>query len=285
MREDVIFRANDSVSISIALIPTETGLNTVTMRSASPRPENAILAPAALSVISHKALQSEIALTSDIFLRNVGGVDVAATGLDRRLINIHGFNDVFNSAPYVLTDYRQAAVPSTGINLYPMMPVSLNDIYRIEVVRDPSAALYGPGAESGVVHYISKSPFLYPGLSVSAGAGERSAGLAGLRGAAVLFKRVGIKVNGQYVRGDNWELDPNDRFDRRQLATDAPGVERNYQYKKMNANGELQFKIGKDVLLTADPPGQRLCRQPGIYLRPGAPPCRTLFCPGICQPH
>jgi iron complex outermembrane receptor protein len=251
MREDVTFLAGDTVTINVALKPTKVGLNTVTMRSTSSRPENAIKAPAALSVINLESVESAVTINSDILLQNVAGMDVAATGLDRRLINIHGFNDIFNTAPYELSDYRQAAVPSLGVNLYPVMPISLNDIYRIEVIRDPSSAVYGPGAESGVVHYISKSPFLYPGLTISAGAGERSTVLGNLRGAAVLFKRVGIKVNGQYAGGDNWRFDSRDRFDQRQLATDAPGVERNFDYKKMNANGELQLKIAQNVLLTA----------------------------------
>lgn len=249
--EDVIFLAGDTLIFNVALIPTRVGVNTVTTRSTSRRPENAVEAPASVSIINRESIEPEVVLSSDIFLRNALGTDVATTGLDRREISIRGFNGVFNAYPYVLTDYRQAAVPSLGVNLYAMMPILASDLYRIEIVRDPSAALYGIGAESGVVHYISKSPLTHPGLDISVGAGERLAAFGNFRGAVSLFGRVGFKLTGQYTQGNNWELNPGDRFDRRQLDTDAPGVIRNYDYRKMNANGELQFKIMKDVVFTA----------------------------------
>lgn len=250
-KEDVVLRASDTVTVNIALIPTHVGLNTITMRSTAPGPENAVHTPASIAVVNREAIQSEIALSSDVLLRNVAGVDLATTGLDRREINIRGFNTVFNAAPFVLTDYRQASAPSLGVNLYSLMPLVTSDLYRMEVVRDPSSAIYGQGAESGVVHYISKNPFSHPGLSLSVGGGERSSTFGSFRGAASLFKRIGFKVTGQYARGENWELDPRDRFDRRLLDADATGVDRNYDYQKMNLNGELQLRLFRDVRLTA----------------------------------
>ncbi|WP_104808355.1 TonB-dependent receptor plug domain-containing protein [Polaribacter filamentus] len=33
------------------------------------------------------------------------------------------------------------------------------DLERVEVIKGPGSALYGPGVEAGVVHFITKSPF------------------------------------------------------------------------------------------------------------------------------
>lgn len=246
------FNAGQAYSLNIALSPTAVGMNTVIMRSTSHRPENALAAPAAVSVITAGSLRGEMALSPDLVLKNAPGADIAATGIDRREITLRGFNAAFNPSPYLLADYRQASLPSLGVNLYASLPLVLSDIYRIEVLSDPASALYGPGGESGVVHFISKNPFYHPGLAVSVGGGERSASFGALRGAASIAGVVGFKITGQYAKGRDWELDPQDHFDEQQLDADAPGVERRYDYKKMNANAQLQFKIGSSARITAN---------------------------------
>lgn len=246
------FNAGQAYSLNIALAPTAVGMNTVIMRSASHRPENVLAAPVTASVINAASLRGEMAFSPDILLQNVPGADIAATGIDRREITLRGFNAAFNPSPYLLADFRQASLPSLGVNLYASMPLVLSDIYRIEMLSDPASALYGPGGESGVVHFISKNPFTHPGLALSIGGGERSARFGTLRGAASIGGVVGFKITGQYAEGRDWEWDSDDHFDEQQLDADAPGVERRYDYKKMNANAQLQFKIGSSARITAN---------------------------------
>ena len=40
------------------------------------------------------------------------------------------------------------------------------DLERVEVVRGPQAAIYGPGVDAGVIHYQSKDAFKYPGTTL-----------------------------------------------------------------------------------------------------------------------
>lgn len=246
------FNAGQVYSLNVALSPTPVGINTVIMRSASHRPENALAAPAAAAVVNAAALSGEIVFSPDILLQNAPGADIAATGIDRREITLRGFNAAFNPSPYLLADYRQASLPSLGVNLYAAMPLVLSDIYRIEALSDPVSALYGPGGESGVVHFISKNPFTHPGLALSIGGGERSARFGALRGATSIGGVVGFKITGQYAEGRDWEWDSEDHFDEQQLAADAPGVQRRYDYQKMNANAQLQFKLGSSARITAN---------------------------------
>ena len=44
---------------------------------------------------------------------------------------------------------------SHGGTLWESLPVSFEDVDRIEVVRGPSSALYGPNAVSGVINIIT----------------------------------------------------------------------------------------------------------------------------------
>ena len=61
--------------------------------------------------------------------------------------------------------------------------------------------------DSGVIHYITKDAFTYPGTSVSLSGGQRS--LFGLEGrvAQVIGKKLGLKVVGQYGRGNDFSLE------------------------------------------------------------------------------
>ena len=120
-----------------------------------------------------------------MLLRNVTGVDMAQTGVNRYEVVLRGFNNVFTGATYVMTDYRRAAVASLGLNDYSLMPISQIDLERIEVVRGPGSALFGAGVDAGVIHFISKDPFTHPGTTVRVGGGLRNALTASLRHAGV----------------------------------------------------------------------------------------------------
>lgn len=79
------------------------------------------------------------------------------------------------------------------------------------MIRGPSGALYGPGVSAGVVHFISKDPFKYPGTTVSMSAGERSLFKANIRHAGHNESgTLGYKVTAGYTRGNDWDLNDSD---------------------------------------------------------------------------
>ncbi|HET9948746.1 MAG TPA: TonB-dependent receptor, partial [Longimicrobiales bacterium] len=133
-----------------------------------------------------------------------------------------GFNNIFSGALHMLTDYRLASVPSLRVNLMHFIPATELDVERMEVVLGPGSALYGPNTANGVVHVITKSPLDSPGTTVTLGAGERSVFQGSFRSAWALDDRFGVKVSGQYLRGDEWpHVDPTEEFARLQAADSA----------------------------------------------------------------
>jgi len=83
------------------------------------------------------------------------------------------------------------------------------DIERIEVVRGAASALYGPGVESGVVHFFSKKAIDKPGTSIELVGGNLSTAQATVRHAYANDKKTfGFKINAQYKSGDEFTLDP-----------------------------------------------------------------------------
>ena len=235
--------------VDCALSQTGLELNTVIV-AASRREEKALDAPASISVLSAQDLQTSVGGSSVEALRTTPGVDMQQTGVDRREMVLRGFNNAFSGAAYVMTDYRQATVPSLAVNLYSIMPNIGVDVDRIEVVRGPGSALYGAGVDAGVVHFITKDPFSHPGTTISVQGGEQSMFGGQFRHAGVVSNgKLGYKITGTYLQAQDWALDPSDPADAQQIAVDG---ERNTDYMKSNVNGNLEYRFSETGSVTAN---------------------------------
>ena len=149
--------------------------------SASRRREKALDAPASISIVEGAEIQARPALSVSEHVRDQPGVDYAKTGLVQSNVVARGFNNVFSGALLTLTDNRIARVPSLRLNAQNFIPVTNQDIERIEVVLGPGSALYGPNSANGVMHIITRSPFNSAGTAVSIGGGERSLASGSMR--------------------------------------------------------------------------------------------------------
>ena len=228
--------------------------------TAGRRQAKALDAPASIDVITTREIGQETGLSPVRALRNVTSVDMAQTGIDRHEVVLRGFNNAFSGAAYLLTDYRQASVASLGVNVHSIIPSLGIDVERIEVVRGPGSALYGAGVTHGVVHYITKDPFTYPGATVAIRGGQQAIRDFQGRIAGVIGKNLGVKVTAAYGAATDFELencDPTllmaqrftecpDAHDAQQIAID--GV-RDPAFKKLNLNGNMEYRLGRNTSL------------------------------------
>lgn len=229
--------------------------------TASRRQEKILDAPASIDVILAEDLTGIVAPTTVNSLRNVTGLDLAQTGVDRSEVVLRGFNNAFSGATLILTDYRDAGSASVGVNLHSLMPNLSVDLDRVEVVRGPGSALYGAGVDSGVIHYITKDAFTHPGATVSVSGGERSQINLQGRVAGVLSKRVGVKVTGSYAKANDFALQSCDRalVEARKFA-ECPDPEdavqilvdgkRETDFSKFSVAGNLDFRLGNQSTLS-----------------------------------
>lgn len=202
---DVLLGAGETESLNISLQPTQVELSPMTVFASRPQ-ERAIAPPPAVNVLDREAIQARPALTPAEHLKGVPSVDIISTGLNSSNIVVRGFNSAFSGRLLTLTDYRIANLPGLRANAYQrLIPMTDDDLDRIEVLQGPSAALYGPNAAGGIIHMITKSPFDSKGTVVHAGIGERGVRTAAFRHAGTLGRRVGYKVSAQYRRGKDWE--------------------------------------------------------------------------------
>lgn len=181
--------------------------------SASRRAEKITDAPAAVSVLFGRDLEGQTTASPAEILRNVVGVDVSEQGINSYTVTLRGRNLAFDTATRILIDNRHATTPGLAVTIFGREPLNPDDLERVEVIRGPGSALYGPGVDAGVIHFITKNPFDHPGTSVSvAGGGQSSYRVTGThRGLA--GPKLGYKVSAMYSRADNWAYDPNDPAD------------------------------------------------------------------------
>jgi iron complex outermembrane receptor protein len=173
------------------------------------RTEKALDAPASVSVVDEQRIRSQTVVNPIDHTLGLAGVDVAVQGLATRQVVTRGFNELFGTGLLMLTDYRHASLPSLRANLSHFIAPNDDDIERVEVLRGPASALYGPNAADGVVHFITKSPFDSRGTSMSVTGGGRSLFQATARHADVLSDHVAYKISGQYLRGRDWDAPPD----------------------------------------------------------------------------
>ena len=178
-----------------------------TVVTGSRAPEKILDAPASISVVTSQQIEERPAITIADNLRSVPGIDVAQGGLAQSAIVARGFNNIFSGSLLTLIDNRFGSVPSLRVNVPFFFTANNEDIERIEVLLGPAAALYGPNSANGVVHIITKSPFTSPGTTLTLDAGERSVLRGAVRHAGVVGDRVGYKLSGEIMRGDDWEFD------------------------------------------------------------------------------
>lgn len=168
------------------------------------RTEKLLDAPASISVVDEQTVQERTAVTALDHVLHVPGVDVAQQGIHGRQVVARGFNQTFGTSLLMMSDYRTASIPSLRGNLSHFVTPIADDIDRVEVMRGPASALYGPNAADGVVHFITKSPFESPGGSLTLTGGGQSYGQATFRYANIPSDRLAFKVSGKYLRADEW---------------------------------------------------------------------------------
>ena len=196
--------AGGTASVGIELRSQALALNPLVV-TASRREEKELDAPASVSTLTGEQISRMIARTPADHIKTLPGVDLASTGLTQSYVVVRGFNNVASGRLLSIVDNRYARIPALRINAINMIPTTDMDIERIELARGPGAALYGPNAAEGVMHVITASPIDRPGNTVSLAGGERSLFQLLFRSANAVSERFGLKVSGQYLRGNDWE--------------------------------------------------------------------------------
>ncbi|MGH8372457.1 MAG: TonB-dependent receptor plug domain-containing protein [Gammaproteobacteria bacterium] len=112
--------------------------------------------PLPITIINRQMIQASGALTIEDVLRLVPGMLVGHDSGNQAFVTYSGFADRYARRMQVLVDGRSVYSPSFGGVDWSSLPVALEDVERIEVVRGPDAAAYGANAFLGVINVITR---------------------------------------------------------------------------------------------------------------------------------
>ncbi|MES2703302.1 MAG: TonB-dependent receptor plug domain-containing protein [Bacteroidota bacterium] len=133
--------------------------------SVSKAEETSFEAPLSSSVLTRDQIKRSGCTSIMEALRLVPGVIVREQTNGNYDIHIRGLDNVppnssllffTNSTTLVMIDNRPVYNYLHGGTFWETLPVTLTDVEKIEVVRGPSAAIYGPNAVSGVINIITR---------------------------------------------------------------------------------------------------------------------------------
>jgi iron complex outermembrane receptor protein len=134
--------------------------------SASKSEESLFDSPLSTTVLSHDQIITSGATCFEEALRLVPGVIVREKTNGNFDVHIRGNDNLpaknmmlysENTNTLVMINGRPVFNYAHGGTLWETLPVSFEDIDRIEVVRGPSSALYGPNAVTGVINLITQT--------------------------------------------------------------------------------------------------------------------------------
>ena len=118
-----------------------------------------------MDIISADEIRRSGATDLPTILSRVAGVDIQAWSAGHADVGVRGYNQARSARLLVLVNGRQAYLDHYGYTAWSTLPVRLEEIRQIEVVKGPNSALFGFNAVAGVVNIITVNG--YEGLKVS----------------------------------------------------------------------------------------------------------------------
>jgi len=129
-------------------------------------------APSTMSVITESQIKAAPSPNFAELLRSVPGVNI--TQVSARDINVtsRGSTGTLATGQLALLDGRSIYQDFFGFVMWDFLPVNLNEVKQVEVIRGPASAVWGANALNGVVNVITKSPREMQGTSAVMGFGS-----------------------------------------------------------------------------------------------------------------
>jgi iron complex outermembrane receptor protein len=215
-----------------------------TVVTATRREQPLTQAPSAITVITAEDILQSGATSIPELLRFVPGLDFFRTSASNVSIAARGLNKEFPARMQVLIDGLSLLEDVGGLILWHQIPIPLEEIERIEIVRSPATALYSDRAFAGVVHIITKSPQALRGTQVSGTGGEASTGIANLIHAGAV-RDFSYKVSGGYDRTNQF---PNPAVGRTADQLGREDIRGHFQLNyRLAADSQLSLSGGIDA--------------------------------------
>lgn len=213
-------------------------------------------APNAMTVIDRKMIVASGFRTITDLFKLVPGMYVSYYKGSQAIVAYHGATDASSRRMQVMIDGRSVYLPPANTVDWANLPITIDDIERIEVIRGPAAASYGANSTQGVISIITRDASEVEGKSVKYTHGNK-----GINDASAYFGKRGEKFDYRMTLGytadngyDNLSTPPNNLSPVPDLLNNSYD---NNQARLMNYRGnyhpsskdsfDLQFGFNHDI--------------------------------------
>ncbi|HVN67420.1 MAG TPA: TonB-dependent receptor, partial [Candidatus Sulfotelmatobacter sp.] len=188
--------------------------------------------PSTISVITAEDIKLSGATNLEELFRSLPGMDVFIATASNTNVSARGQNFLMPHNILTMIDGYSVYEDFLGTTLWETLPVTLDEIKQIEIIKGPGSALYGANAFAGVINIITKSPDEIKKTTLSGAAGEQGTRLASFLTARNEAK-WGYKFSLGYDGANAWS----------NPAQEAKGVVRtNFTWRsKLDEDREISF--------------------------------------------
>ena len=181
---------------------------TLVVQGASRQPDRIIEAPAAATIVGEAEIERKAAhgQVAKLLEFTPGAQVTQSGGLWDFNIGTRGFNRALSRRVAVLLDGHDLSLPFFGYQGWGAFSFPLDDLSSVELVRGPSAALYGANASGGVISMTSKDPRFSQGGMVRVSFGQLATGNLEARWAGALGNEWYIRTVGGVRRSDGFAV-------------------------------------------------------------------------------
>lgn len=181
--------------------------------TSSKRDEELFSTPLSISIITAKQIQQAGVTTIAEAMKMVPGVIVREQTNGQFEVHIRGFESVINGATLsnlnsrktlIMIDNRVVFDYFSGGIFWDTLPISIDDVERIEVVRGAVSSLYGANAVTGVIHIFTKRAQDNSSIKASMMAGTKNSQVAQLV-VEKRFSEVDIRFSGLNEKRDRYQ--------------------------------------------------------------------------------
>lgn len=190
--------------------------------------------PVSMTIIDKEMIKASGAMRIADLMRLVPGMQVANYGGDEYFVTYHGRADLYSRSLQVLVDGRSIYNPVIGGVSWSDLPLALEDINRIEVIRGSNAAAYGSNSFSGVINIITEHPSEQQGTLIKTTLSDKHSRQTMARNAGTIGK-LDYRLTLNYDEGEGLKT----RYD--DATNKWLSFRGDYQY---NADNKLSFQTG-----------------------------------------
>ena len=139
-------------------------------------PQRASDVPATTEIVTADDIRRSGATDIPGVLLHVAGIDVLRWASDDADVSSRGYDQAYSPRMLVLIDGRQVYADYYGFTPWSTLPVELDAIRQIEIVKGPNSALFGFNAAGGVINIITYNPLFDDVNTASVSGGTQKMG-------------------------------------------------------------------------------------------------------------